>query len=242
MDIKRLERVDSTNTWLVQHEHELSAPIMVCCKEQLAGRGQRGNHWESEPGKNLTASVLFRPADFPASRQFSISEAVALSIVAFLEEKGVKAKVKWPNDIYVDNRKICGILVEHAVTGRNITRTVAGFGLNLNQTVFISDAPNPVSLKILTGEDSDIQQDSESIASILEEYFERLETPEELHALFLEKLWRGDGGFYKFKDLKRGETIEAKIKSVGYDGMLTLQTREGEKREYAFKEVEFTLK
>lgn len=216
------------------------SPALVYCHTQTAGRGQKGNSWESEPGKNITASLLFHPRDFLAARQFKISEAVALALVAYLEEKGIEAKVKWPNDIYVGERKICGILVEHVVTGRNISRTIAGFGLNVNQREFHSDAPNPVSLFQLTGKELNLEEEIKIVAKHLQNALAEISS-KDFHTEFLKKLWRHDGNFHRFRDRKTEEIINAKIYGVGQDGLLTLETPDGSQKEYAFKEVEFIL-
>lgn len=241
MDIKRIETTDSTNNWVALHENEFTEPTLAYCITQTEGRGQRGNSWESEPGKNITASLIFQPTNFPAARQFEISEAIALGLTEFLRTAGVDARIKWPNDIYVGDKKICGILVEHAVTGKNITRTIAGFGLNLNQTEFLSDAPNPISLKMLTGKDYDLKTAVEAVAFHLERYLYLLERFEPLHPLFMRLLWRYDRKLHKFHDKKLDEVIEARIAEVAPDGVLTLVTGEGEWRNYFFKEVEFIL-
>lgn len=240
MEIICLESADSTNSWLAQHEDELPSTSLVYCKTQTAGRGQRGNSWESEPGKNITASIIFHPEKFPAIKQFMISEIIALTIVDFLNELGVKASVKWPNDIYVGNGKICGILVEHVVTGCLISRTIAGFGININQTIFQSDAPNPVSLSMLTGLEYDIEKLIHNLTLKLEKNLQGLDE-EQLHERFLELLWRKDGYYHKFFDRKNNEPIEALIDTVERTGILNLKTRQGEKREYSFKEVEFII-
>lgn len=241
MEILRLEEVDSTNTWLANHEKELPETVMVYSHSQRSGRGQRGNSWESEPGRNITASIVFHPEAFDASRQFLISEAVALAIVEYLEGHGIKAEVKWPNDIYVGDKKICGILVEHVVTGRHITRTIAGFGINLNQEKFYSDAPNPVSLYNITGEKYVLEEEVEKVAHKIEKYLEELESGESHHQKFLGKLWRKDGNFYKFRDVKANEMIEGCILDVADNGLMTIAVKDGGEREYAFKEVEFIL-
>lgn len=241
MEIVGLAQTDSTNTWVAQHEKELSAPSLVYCEKQTAGRGQRGNSWESAPGKNITASLLFYPGNLEASQQFKISEAIALAIVNFLDEYGVNAKVKWPNDIYVDDKKICGILVEHVVTGKEISRTIAGFGININQKKFISDAPNPVSLIQLTGEEQNLEDCLRNLSKHLEVSINNLEKLNNIHEEFLQKLWRNDGEMYKFYDCKRKEYIKGAIKNVEPEGTLRLLTKEGETRSYSFKEVEFII-
>ena len=125
---------------------------MVVARRQTAGRGQRGNSWESEDYKNLTFSMAVYPGWLPPAAQFSLSESVALAVVALLAQHGIKATVKWPNDIYVGNDKICGILIDHSLTGNTISRTVVSAGINVNQLRFLSDAPNPVSMLALMPE------------------------------------------------------------------------------------------
>lgn len=256
MEIIFLDIVDSTNNWLISHEEELSAPVMVRCKTQSAGRGQRGNSWESESGKNFTGSILFHPVNFHATSQFFISEAIALAVVKTLKSYGIDSKVKWPNDIYVGDKKICGILTEHVILGNNISRTISGIGINVNQEIFLSDAPNPVSMKILTGKDYDLNEFSDRFSNILEDSLKFVldkniahnssETPqdskESIHKNFLDLLWRFDDTYYPFIDKKNNnEKIYARIVTVAPDGMLTLELKNGDIRKYAFKEVEFIV-
>ncbi|MCH5234845.1 MAG: biotin--[acetyl-CoA-carboxylase] ligase [Muribaculaceae bacterium] len=240
MNIIKLDSTDSTNNWLIQNEHSVESPALVFCISQTAGRGQRGNSWESEPGKNITASIIFHPENFPAHQQFKISEAVALTLTDYLDDKGVDAKVKWPNDIYVGDKKICGILVEHVVTGRNLSRTIAGFGLNLNQKEFLSDAPNPVSLSQITGKEYNLEEEIKEVANRLEKSLAKLNETD-FHNKFLRNLYRHDGLHHKFYDRVRNENIKAKILTVAPEGILTLKTDKGETRDYAFKEVEFII-
>lgn len=241
MRIFELEETDSTNSWVARHRDMLPMPVFVFARRQTAGRGQRGNSWESEPEKNLCCSIFLHPEGVAPRRQFVVSEAVALAVTDLLEDYGVAATVKWPNDIYVDNRKISGILIEHAVTPREILYTIAGIGVNLNQKVFVSDAPNPVSLAQITGCQYDV---TEAAALLADKVEKRMETavasPEKLHEEFMTRLWRGDGKSYPFLDRLRGERIEARIAGVAPDGMITLDLGD-ETRVYAFKEIEFLL-
>lgn len=241
MNIIKLETINSTNSWLADNERNLQSPCLVYCVTQTAGRGQRGNSWESEPGKNITASLLFHPHNFPAIRLFTISEAIALSITDFINSFGVSAKIKWPNDIYIENKKVCGILVENCILGNNITRTIAGFGINMNQMQFVSDAPNPVSIAMLTGRFYNIDVYVRKLAEYLQKYLDFLDNPDRLHQGFLEALWRHDHKPYLFYDRKTDENIRATIKGVETDGILTLITQKGEERRYAFKEVEWLM-
>lgn len=234
-----LEETDSTNTYITRHLDELESMTIVTATRQSRGRGQRGNSWESESGKNLTVSVLWRPENYPARSQFSISEAVALAVADTLRSFGINASVKWPNDIYVGDRKIAGILIEHAVGGHHIMHTIIGIGLNVNQTVFRSDAPNPVSMAQLTDETYDLM---EVLAALSDSLTERLNASDRdsLHSEYISSLWRADGRFYPFAT-PDGRDFDAAIAGVDHSGMLTLVTPEGVMTSYAFKEVIFRL-
>ncbi len=241
MKLLNLEETESTNTYAAAHAAELENWTTVSARRQTGGRGQRGNSWESEEGKNLTFSVFFRPEEFRARDQFSLSEAVALAVVGALGDEGVEALVKWPNDIYVGDRKICGLLLEHAVMGMNLTHTVAGAGINVNQTIFRSDAPNPVSIKQLTGRDTDRETLLDNVTKRIRENCEKAYSEagrRDLHREFLKKMWRNDGKFHPFS-LPDGQRFEARIGDVEPGGLLVLEDRDGRLRRFAFKEVSF---
>lgn len=239
----KLEEVDSTNRWLKENRKESGLPLMVYAVSQTAGRGQRGNSWEAENGKNLTASIGFVPYGVEPKRQFSITLAVSLAVTDLLAEKGIEAKVKWPNDIYVGESKIAGILIENSIMGREITETVAGIGLNVNQTEFHSDAPNPVSMAQLTGLTYDID---DMAALLVEKVTLRLsgmsyseQGPEKLMEEYMAKLWRHDGRPHRFLDRKEMRQKWAYIVSVAPDGVIALRDTEGNETGYYFKEIEF---
>lgn len=240
MEIIRLGSCGSTNSFLREHAAEFPSLTLVTAREQTAGRGQRGNTWESQPGKNLTVSMLWKPEGFAARRQFAVSEAVSLAVADTLEEFGIEAKVKWPNDIYVGDRKICGILIEHSVAGRNIESTVAGIGLNVNQREFFSDAPNPVSMLQSSGREHDLEAVLALLCRRLEERLQEVDG-EGLHSEYMTRLWRGDAQFHPFRDTATGTAFRAMITAVDPDGILHLLTDRFEERTYAFKEVSFTL-
>lgn len=241
MDIIKLASVDSTNSWLSANRPVIDTPIAVYALSQTEGRGQRGNSWESEPGLNLTATIGLGDVGIKPEEQFLISTAIALAVIDVLEELGVKAKVKWPNDIYVGDKKICGILIENSILGRKITRSLAGIGLNINQEKFLSDAPNPVSLFLLTGRKYDLDLVMKMLCSKIEERIKSSDDKAALEKEYFSRLWRGDGKFYSFIDKKEDKEIKGRIKNVGRDGILTIETEEGECRSFAFKEVEFIL-
>ncbi|MFA7115754.1 MAG: biotin--[acetyl-CoA-carboxylase] ligase [Bacteroidales bacterium] len=144
--IKWYKSIDSTN---LEAERNLSVTndfSVLAAEFQTAGRGQRGNHWESAEGENLTFSIVLKPKGLKAVNQFVISEVVSVGICDYLKNYEIEAQIKWPNDIYVGNKKICGILIENKIFTDRLAASIVGIGLNLNQTEFISDARNPTSL------------------------------------------------------------------------------------------------
>lgn len=146
-----LESVDSTNNEAKRRIARLADMSVIAAYEQTAGRGQRENIWLSEPGKNLTASIVLKHdgtilSRVSADNQFIISEMISKAVVGLLADYGVVARIKWPNDIYVGDKKICGILIEHTLRGSSIINSIIGVGLNVNQTEFDESLPNPTSL------------------------------------------------------------------------------------------------
>ena len=156
----QLEETDSTNRYLTQKcdTEKVDEYTTVCADYQTAGKGQRGNRWESERGKNLMFSLVLYPVFLEARRQFLLSQIAALAVKEELEEWATDISIKWPNDIYWQEKKICGLLIENELASNGIARCIIGIGLNINQEIFRSDAPNPVSLKQITGCDHDRQQ------------------------------------------------------------------------------------
>ena len=121
---------------------------VVIAERQSRGRGQRGNSWSSAEGMNLTFSAVLCPAGLRAESQFYLSKAVALSVSDTVDSFGIESRIKWPNDIYVGDGKVAGILIENDLMGACISRSIAGIGLNVNQTAFDPALPNPTSLAL----------------------------------------------------------------------------------------------
>lgn len=248
--VKYLPTVPSTNTWLKDNASEFGHGDIVLTDDQTAGRGQRGNFWEAEPGKNLTFSMLLKPGGIAPAKQFVISECVALGVVEVLRDwlsgyiRPEDVKVKWPNDIYVADNKIAGILIEHAITTDHIVHTVAGIGLNVNQTIFRSSAPNPVSMAQLAGNASFSVRDimDEIAAAILRRMEDASRSDrgvDHLHEEFHAMLWRNDGNAYRFMLASDTSRFVAVIDGVDPDGMLRLRLPDGTLHSFAFKEVVF---
>ena len=196
---------------------------------QTAGRGQTGNGWESEEGKNLLCSILLPPD----KNLYFLNIAVG---VALLRVIGDDFTIKWPNDIYFGDRKAAGILVENAIIGSEIKYSIAGVGLNVNQTVFVSDAPNPVSLKQIRGREYDVEQ---LMNQLLEQVDQVLSEPEQdVWSYYKTHLYRR-AGWYPFED-QNGQ-FEARIEDVLPTGEIVLRDKQGNQRKYHFKQVRYIL-
>ncbi|MCQ2183213.1 MAG: biotin--[acetyl-CoA-carboxylase] ligase [Bacteroidales bacterium] len=145
------EELDSTNSELRRHISEFDNLSAVACVGQKSGRGQGDHTWFSTPGKNLTFSILYRHEGLEAGDAILITCVTTLAIRDYLLSHGIEARIKWPNDIWVGDRKICGILIENIIEGPSIKESIVGIGLNLNEENWPGNLPNPVSLKELTG-------------------------------------------------------------------------------------------
>jgi BirA family biotin operon repressor/biotin-[acetyl-CoA-carboxylase] ligase len=240
----RSDSIGSTNTYLrdlkggdPEYDYEVAVADF-----QTAGRGQKGNTWESEQGKNLLFSILAHPLNIKVQEQFYISEAIALAvsdsaIAAIGPEFASEVSVKWSNDVYWKDFKMAGILIENTLQGDRILDTVAGVGLDVNQEVFLSDAPNPISLKNITGRDFDRDAILNDIVQRFIIYMERTEQERpEVDSLYRERLYRREG-YHKFRD--ENGIFEACIEGIRPDGCLMLQTLDVEHRIYEFKQVQF---
>ncbi|MDE6860269.1 MAG: biotin--[acetyl-CoA-carboxylase] ligase [Duncaniella sp.] len=241
MNVIELPSAHSTNSVLAGMAAESPHGTVVSAFEQTAGRGQRGNSWEAAPGKNITMSILLRPEYIRPSGQFVISQAVSVAIVDFLRRylPDEAVAVKWPNDIYVGDRKICGILIENTLAGSRLEYSIVGIGLNVNQTHFLSDAPNPCSIANFTGLKYPVDALVKELATVILARVAEVDTelPDTAVAEeYRSRLWRSNG-FYPYHDNLLDEVIEASIHYVAPTGHITLATRSGDLRTYAFKEI-----
>lgn len=173
-DILWLEETDSTNTYAKRHIEELDNLSVVTAMSQTQGRGQGDHTWSSESGKNILLSIVLKSPGLPARRQNEVSILAASSVMKLLKNHGIKSWMKPPNDIYVRDRKICGILIEHAIRGQRISWSIIGIGLNVNQKVFDEYIPNPTSMILEKNAPDnvgayDIRKLTEQFVSIFEE-------------------------------------------------------------------------
>lgn len=234
-----IESTNSTNELMRQllTEKKLPEGYIVHTGFQTTGKGQAGNSWESEHDKNLLFSMVLYPAQIPVEEQFLVSQLVSVALIKVLAKRVSNVTVKWPNDIYIGDKKVAGILIENTWKGNKIGFSVIGIGLNVNQSEFFSDAPNPVSLFQITGTETDRDALLGDIrAQIMNEYLQS--QPQKIRKDYLEALYR-KRGFFPFRNAE-GEFM-AEIVDVQPDGQLELQTEDGEKKEFYFKEVSFVI-
>ncbi|MDR3189401.1 MAG: biotin--[acetyl-CoA-carboxylase] ligase [Prevotellaceae bacterium] len=213
----------------------------VVAQRQTSGRGQQNARWESEAGLNLTFSIALRPAFLPAESMFYLSKAVSLGIVAYLRGEGIGATVKWPNDIYVGDEKICGFLIEQSICGEHIAQSVVGVGLNVNQRQF-AHAANATSMLLCDGKTRDVGREVRVLVGNILNRYEALRDAvsrggwAEVDGEYASLLYRSSGVF----PYRCGSSVfTASIAAVQAGGELTLRTPDGKLRTFGFKEVEF---
>ncbi len=236
----KVSQTASTNTYLSRLAATLPGGTVIYTPSQTAGRGQKGNSWESEDGKNLTFSLLLKRPPVKARDQFYLSEAAALAVVEALStEAGDSFTVKWPNDVYWQDKKACGMLIENSLDGNDIATSIVGIGINVNQEHFLSDAPNPVSLINITGREHDLMALLKRVCSRIEQLVESLGDADArtgLHQRYMAALYRNDGQLHPYEDAA-GNRFMAMVTGIAPDGTLTLHHEDGTTHDYLFKEV-----
>lgn len=250
-----IETTNSTNTLLRELLAKGAWPEgerYVRTDYQTAGRGQTGNGWESEKGKNLLCSIVLAVSRWPlAVGSFALNVAVSVAvhktISQALKAKSQELTIKWPNDIYWGNRKIAGILIENALVGSEVKYSIAGIGLNVNQTEWHSDAPNPVSLKQITGETYDLDELMQGLLNELEKV-----EPEDAWAYYKAHLYRREG-FWPFveREVNTTPTMNADAQAQGQflariadvlpSGEIVLIDQQNQQRNYHFKQIRYVV-
>jgi len=239
-----LEEIRSTNTWVLEQlasGKALADGTVVWTKRQTAGRGQVGNSWESEADKNISFSVLLCPTFVAPRDQFIISEIAALAVSDVI----AGSTIKWPNDIYIGDEKVCGILIENQLHGMTLAYSVLGIGINVNQEKWIGNAPNPTSLKLAFGREF-LPEDV--LRQVVERILHRYQLLQAdgvgmralIHQQLCDRLYRREG-YHPYVDAQTGEAFQARIAGVDPSGPLLLTLESGETRSYYFKEVKFVL-
>jgi len=240
--VHRIHETDSTNNYAANQllTKRLPDGTVFIADSQIVGRGQASNAWESEPNMNLTFSILVYPDFLEISRQFELSKAISLGVADYLIELTPNVTIKWPNDIYVENRKMAGILIENSIRTNKIASSIIGIGLNINQQKFISDAPNPVSLSQISGRVYNLEESLSNLCRKLNNRYQQLKSGafNQIDSDYTKILFRL-GTWSPYCD-ENGD-FEGRLLGVDVIGRLRIETKSGKINKYQFKEVAFRL-
>jgi BirA family biotin operon repressor/biotin-[acetyl-CoA-carboxylase] ligase len=247
-----IQHVDSTNNYLknlLSNSKPVPEGTVIMAESQYAGRGQQSNRWHSEPGKNLTFSIYLKPAFLPVSQQFDLTRAISLGVVnALTPILGEKFKIKWPNDLYYENGKLGGMLIENSLQGTQIKSSVIGIGLNINQAVFPPEAANAMSVKQILHRDYDLKFLLSEICKNIEAEYLKLKAGQfdYIRNAYLNRLyWLNEEHNFRSKTSLSGTemmtTFKGVIKGVKEKGLLIINAGEKD-MEFGFKEIEFLNK
>jgi len=242
-NIIEVKETESTNVYATEllKIKELHEGTVISAFRQSAGKGQGSNLWESEAGKNLTLSVILYPFFLPVEKQFKLNMAVSLGVCDMLEELiNIDVKIKWPNDIYIGNKKVSGILIENAISGNKFLHSIIGIGININQRIFYSDAPNPVSLFNISGKEYDLKTCLELLSDKLDFRYSQLKNGDyeyiEMDYIARSYLLNKTASF-----LYKSKHITASIKGVSEYGKLLLENPCGNIFECDRNEIKYIL-
>jgi BirA family transcriptional regulator, biotin operon repressor / biotin---[acetyl-CoA-carboxylase] ligase len=238
--------VDSTNNYARQQIHAGLAQhgMAFFAHEQVAGKGQRGKVWASEKGENIILSLIVKPQPLQLAQQFQLSACVAVTVQDFfMRYAGDDTKIKWPNDLYWQDRKAGGVLIESVVSSQHSTVgnwqwAIIGIGININQTGFPDDLPNPVSLKQITGKNFDTVELAKELCGILEKRFNELieDGFENIYNTYLAHLYKRKATV----KLKKGSKVfQTTIEGISPTGKLI--TQHAIQEEFGFGEVEWVI-
>lgn len=239
-----VESVDSTNSYASEmlRQIELVEGSLIYTFSQLNGRGQRGNSWESEPSKNVALSLVLHPKFLSIEKQFLLTKITSLAVadlMAEMLEESISPKqisIKWPNDIYVNDQKIAGILIENTLKESSIQTSIVGIGINVNQKTFSSS--NAVSLASLSGKEFELMNVLNRLCEFFEARYLQLKSNklESIDSAYLERLYRlNEWSNYKSMD----SDFEGKVKGVSLIGKLQIEMRSGDLKEFDLKEISF---
>ncbi len=218
-NVIHLQQVNSTNTYLkeLSRDTRIKEGTVILSDWQTEGKGRGDNTWLSEAGLNLTLSILLRPS-LDANRHFFLNEFISIALVDVLKEYDISATIKWPNDVYIGDKKIAGILIENVLIADKIVTSIPGIGLNVNQLVFPPGLVNPISLSQLLNRTIDLAEVREKLLRSIREQYSCLSACEykPMHEEYNSLLYR------------RGENIRYKVGGKISSGVLTEVNEEGE--------------
>ena len=242
MKIEWFDALESTNSYCKLLDLIAAEEFtVICARQQTAGVGQQGNRWDSEPGQNLTFSIILKPTFLLARDQYMLTMAVAVAVYKWISNQlgQETVSIKWPNDIYVGNRKICGILISTAVHQQHLSTAICGIGININQTAFAEWVPNPTSVKQLLGKDTMLEEALPQVIKQIEKSYALLQTdPSAVRAQYMSHLlFLGKESRYIY----HGQEINATITDVDHFGHLLLLKSDNSLLQCDIKEIQFIL-
>jgi len=238
-----LTAVDSTNSYASEMLRQMrpTEGTIIYSFEQKNGRGQRGSTWHGEPNKNVAFSLILHPSFLQAGEQFLLTKMASLAVSDLMAEllRGGRSRisVKWPNDVYADDKKIAGMLIENSIGNHSIQSSVIGIGLNVNQD-FTGEEFNAASLKMISGEEYDLKTVVERLCEFIEARYLQLKANkrEQLGRDYLGRLYRLE----EWRNYSSsGEDFEGRIKNVSAAGRLQVELRSAEIKEFDLKEIIF---
>lgn len=236
-----LPKINSTNEYALSllSKSNPAEGTVISTPNQYAGRGQIGSGWESEPEKNISLSIILYPTFIVAAKQFLLSQAISLAVFDLLEKYFPnKTKVKWPNDIYINDKKAVGILIQNNIAGNYLRSSVVGIGINVNQEAFTSGAPNATSFKLESGQEANIPSLMKELFHFVESRYLKLKTGNlvPLQQDYLTHLYR-----YQSTNMyqrSNGSIFEGTIKGVSEIGQLKVEIN-GQEELFGLKEIKF---
>ncbi len=237
------DEMSSTNLYLadLMRSQKLVEGTVVTTEYQGDGRGQIGRYWHSEKSKNLLCSIYLTPHFLKATDHFLLSIAISLGMHDYLDSLPLtKVRIKWPNDLYVGDKKVCGILIQNQISGQNLSNSIIGIGLNVNQLIFPKQLPNPTSLKLQLNKELDLNKLRLKLWGHIEKRYLQLRSgrKKELILDYHTHLFRKDE-LHSYFSQEHG-AFEGKIISVGESGQLRVQTNKGI-QVFDFREIEYIL-
>ena len=238
----QLEEVDSTNSYAIDllSKNKPSEGTVISAWKQTNGRGQIGSSWESEAGKNITVSLILYPSFLPIKQQFLLNQIMSLSIFDFISRFiNAEVKIKWPNDIVVKNKKIAGTLIQNILSPNNFQTSIIGIGINVNQTFFKSETPNPTSIKLETNTENDLQNLINLLCCDIEKRYLQLRAD---HSSIIQKEYLSN--LYRYQEdaiyqrMDNDEVFSGKIIGVDESGKLIIDHTKGQSA-FSIKELKF---
>ena len=242
------DSIDSTNSEARRRLPANAKMSVYAAKFQTAGRGQRGNKWSSAAGQNLTFSVLLnfsypQMPDLAVRNQFLLSIVASLSVSDLLHKLNIRNSIKWPNDIYIGRRKVCGMLIENIVGNAGLEHSIIGIGLNLNQTEFPPELVNPTSVLVSSGlrtVPEDVLDDFLDIFSGYMLYLSDIEGINEIRNKYVSRLF-GLGASREYHDRLKNVDFTGTINGISEEGLLLMEMPDKTVTNYSFKEVSYII-